>query len=262
MKGWVTISSFFLLACRHDSTPTTILYSQHVKDSFDIYIATPPRMDAARSYDVVYYLDGNLRSGKKLREMIKRSEYAATVASTIFVGIGHRGHYRTLRRRDFTLPRISEGDTAGRTPNHGQVENFYRFLATELLPKINATYKTNTANNTVVGHSLSGLFVFYCLFKNDTLFRNYYALSPSLWIDHYGIYRFNHLTKEGMPRRYLYFSAGGLEVLNRIKGGANRMNRFLKAQAYRNLHYTYEVHPGETHHSQVEPSLHYLLRQK
>jgi predicted alpha/beta superfamily hydrolase len=131
-----------------------------------------------------------------------------------------------------------------------------------LIPYINRSYKTNKTNNSIVGHSLGGLFVFYCLFKNDSLFTNYYALSPSLWVDHYSIYSFNNLTSGIETPKNLYFSSGGLEILNRIKGGTDKMEEFLKSEAYENLVFLYEVHKWKTHNSQVEYSLKYLLEQK
>lgn len=257
----VIISTIF--ACRTETkNDRTIFYSEKVKDSFEIYVSTPAKLDTNTSYDVVYYCDANLKSGKALRELLKRNDYKTKVDKTIFVGIGHIGNFHVLRRRDFILPRIQNGDTAGHTIDYGQVENFYQFLKTELVPKINSTYKTNPGNNSLIGHSLGGLFVFYCLFKNESLFKNYYALSPSLWIDHYGIYNFNKLTNGNMPEKNLYFSAGSLEIINHIKKGANKMERFLRSEGYKNLNYKYEVHKWQTHNSQVEESLDYILKQK
>jgi uncharacterized protein len=257
-----TIILSAILSCQPGTAnDRIILYSEKVKDSFDIYVSTPNKMDTNKSYDVVYYCDANLKSGKKLRELLKKRAYSTKVNKTIFVGIGHIGNFHVLRRRDFILPHIQNGDTIGNSINYGQVENFYQFLKTELVPKINSTYKTNPENNSIIGHSLGGLFVFYCLFKNEPVFKSYYALSPSLWIDHYSIYNFNKLAKGNMPEKNLYFSAGGLEIMNYIKKGTNQMENFLKSRGYENLNYKYDVHVGQTHNSQVEQSLDYILKQ-
>lgn len=240
-------------------TTVTKLYAAAVKDSFEIYITTPAQIDPAKVYDVLYYCDANLKSGNKLREMVDDSVYAQRVSHTIFVGIGHIGNYHVLRRRDYILPFINKNDTAGKSDNYGQIAHFYQFLTTELMPRINGMYKTNPANNSILGHSLGGLFAFYCLFKNESYFKNYYALSPALWIDKYSIYRFNQLTKGTMPQRYLYFSAGGQETLNHIKKGTTAMEAFLQQQQYPSLRFTYTVHEGQTHNSQVPLSLHELL---
>lgn len=257
------LSLLFLLlpvgAIAQTHTVITKLYAQAVKDSFEIYITTPKPIDPTKLYDVIYYCDASLKSGNQLRAMIDDSAYTKRVNQTIFVGIGHIGNYHVLRRRDYILPFINKGDTVAKSDSYGQVENFYRFLTTELMPNINSAYKTNTANNTILGHSLGGLFAFYCLFKNKDYFKNYYALSPALWIDKYSIYRFNKLSGTTMPQRNLYFSAGSQETLNHIKKGTTAMEAFLQQQQYSGLRFTYTVHEGQTHNSQVALSLHDLL---
>lgn len=259
----VLLSCITLLSCGQISTtpPTKIIYSSRVKDSFEIYISAPKQIAPAKKLSVFYYMDANINSGKKLREMIARPGYAEKVNSTIFVGIGHIGDFHVLRRRDFILPEIINGDTTGISENYGQVENFYRFLKTELTPLIDSTYNTNPKENSIMGHSLGGLFAFYCLFKNDTLFKKIYALSPSLWIDDYAIYKFNKLTQDSLCKRNLYFSCGSLEIFNRIKAGTNEMNLFLQKQNYPGLSFQYDTHKWKTHNSQVENSLSIILKQ-
>ncbi len=254
-------TALFSCAQKTSSRPTRIMYSENVKDSFEVYIHAPVGSDTVKNLSVFYYLDANLKSGKKLRELIAQPEFSRKAGNTIFVGIGHIGNFHVLRRRDFILPAINNGDTAGLSAEYGQIEHFYQFLKTELAPVINSTYHVQAGNNSIMGHSLGGLFVFYCLFKNDTLFKNYYALSPSLWIDNYSIYRFNHLPKDRKNKMNLYFSAGSLEIFNRIKAGTNEMEEFLRKKNYPFLDYKYQVHEGSTHNSQVEHSLDYILKQ-
>lgn len=241
--------------------PTSILYSKKVKDSFEIYINAPQTIESSKQYSAFYYMDANLKSGKKLRELIAKPEFSGKVNNTIFVGIGHIGNFHVLRRRDFILPEITNNDTSGASANYGQIENFHQFLKTELMPMVDSMYKINSAGNSILGHSLAGLFAFYCLFKNDTVFKNYYALSPSLWVDDYSIYKFNQLAEKSPGKKYLYFSSGGLEIFNRIKAGTNEMDLFLKKQNYAGITYKYEIHSRRTHNSQVEHSLDFILRQ-
>ncbi|NRD19061.1 esterase [Winogradskyella eckloniae] len=54
---------------------------------------------------------------------------------------------------------------------------FYEFLAAELLPYIEDTYKASNFR-IIVGHDLSANFINYYLFKEQPLFRAYVALSP------------------------------------------------------------------------------------
>jgi uncharacterized protein len=262
MKIFITIALLGLtqLLNGQSLTEKTIIYSEKVKDSLELYISTPKKIEATKIYNVIYYCDANLKSGRKLRELIGSTAYNSKTENTIFVGVGHIGNFHILRRRDYILPTIKNGDTAGNSINYGQIENFYQFLKTELIPTINSRYRTNIENNSIVGHSLGGLFAFYCLFKNEPLFKNHFALSPALWIDHYGIYNFNKLTTENTIIKNLYFSSGGLEIMNHIKKGTNRMEKFLVEKKYQNLKYKYQIHLSKTHNSQVQKSLEYILQ--
>ncbi len=263
MKYFIIIAAIFSLAQNligQVNTTKTVIYSQKVKDSFELFVSTPKNWTADKIYNVVYYCDANLKSGNKLRQMLAAEKYQNKVEHTIFVGFGHIGKTRVLRRRDFIPPLIKNGNTLPRSKNYGQTEAFYQFLKTELIPTINAKYKTNPENNSIVGHSLGGLFAFYCLFKNEQLFKNHFALSPALWIEHYIIYKFNQITIDNPNYRYLYFSTGGWEQINRIKKGTNKMQSFLAHKQYKNLDFVYQIQKGKTHNSQVEPCLYFILQ--
>ena len=244
------------------STKMEIDYSQNVGDSFEIYISVPPTFDTNNTYNIVYYCDANLKSGKHLRNLLSTHNYSGRLNKIIFVGIGHIGDYHVLRRRDFILPNINGKDTAGRDAHYGQTESFYLFLRNELIPVINFRFRTNTDSNSIIGHSLGGLFVFYCLFKADNLFAKYFALSPALWIDNYSIYRFNKIDSGFNRSKYLYFAAGSNETLNRILNGTNDVKKFLDQKHYKNLIYDYDVWAGKAHNSEVPLSLEKVLQQK
>jgi hypothetical protein len=62
-----------------------------------------------------------------------------------------------------------------------------------------------------------------------------------------------------MKPKNLYFSVGGLEVLNNIIAGTNQMNDHLSSHKYEHLKYLYHIHPNTTHHSQIERSFDYIL---
>ena len=261
MKGLVSIVLllFTFNAKAQFSTTLSIERSSIVGDSFEIYTSLPKSFDASKQYNVVYYCDANLKSGKVLRNFLSSSQYDDKLSNTIFIGVGHIGNYHILRRRDFILPTIKGTDTVGRSVNYGQVEKFYSFLKDELIPSVNSKFKTNQSNNSILGHSLGGLFAFYCLFKSDDLFSKYFALSPALWIDKYSIYKFNKI-KEGFPdKKYIYVVSGGREVMNHIRKGTNSAKRFLDEKKYSNLRYNYKVEKGKTHNSQVPVSLKKIL---
>lgn len=244
------------------SSSMKISYSKNVSDSFEIYTSTPASFDAKERYSVVYYCDANLKSGTLLRALLSSGDYDTQLKNKIFVGIGHIGNFHVLRRRDFILPFVQGTDTTGRDKNYGQTEKFYQFLKEELILSINSEYKTNADSNSIIGHSLGGLFAFFCLFKADNLFAKYFALSPALWIDNYSIYRFNKINGGLAQQKYIYFVAGSKETVNKILQGTNDAKLFLERKKYTNLSYEYDILSGKTHNSEVPVSLDKILREK
>ncbi len=242
-------------------TKMQIEHSKTVGDSFEIYVSLPPTYNPNDNYSIVYYCDANLKSGRSLREFISTNQYN-NLQNSIFVGIGHIGNYHILRRRDFILPTINSNDTVGRDKNYGQTEKFYSYLKNELVPSINSKFKTNVDSNSILGHSLGGLFAFFCLFKADNLFSKYFALSPALWIDKYSIYKFNRIQRSFSQHKYLYFAAGSNETVNKILNGTNEVKQFLDKKQYGNLYYDYDIWKGKTHNSEVPLSLEKILKEK
>lgn len=264
MKYSLLISTLFLLLFKtygQFSTTMKIEYSKNVGDSFEIYISTPSSFNPTDQYNAVYYCDANLKSGRHLRELLSRDQFDSHLKNKIFIGIGHIGNYHVLRRRDFILPTIKGSDTMAQNKNYGQTENFYLYLKEELIPAINKQFKTNADSNSILGHSLGGLFAFYCLFKANNLFVKYFALSPALWIDKYSIYHFNKINDGFSNKKFLYFAAGSNETINKILTGTNEAKEFLDKMKYINLTYQYEILEGKTHNSEVPLSLDKILRE-
>lgn len=90
------------------------------------------------------------------------------------IGIGwdqDGGVDQDLRRRDFTRPDDGDADT------------FLEFLTDTLQPHYLAALPVDPARQTLVGHSLSGLFVLHALMARPDRFQRYVAASPSIWWD-------------------------------------------------------------------------------
>lgn len=252
----ITLITLLISCGKQNSTERTfVIYSEQVKDSFEIYVNLPNDYKQDDKYDVFYYLDANLKSGRKLRKFIQDSVLNKKSCKTIYVGVGHIGNYRVLRRRDYIVPKVENNDIVNISDNFGQAEYFYKFLKTELIPTINSRYNTKNLNNSILGHSFGGLFTIYCLFKNDTLFKNFYSLSPSLWANYYSIYNFNHLPNTSSQNKNLFLSVGSMETINKIKPGADEFEKFLNKKKYPYLRFRYIIYQGESHISQVSHSI-------
>lgn len=242
-------------------TKRQVIHSEYVQDSFELYITLPKNYSATSPHPVVYYLDANLKSGKALRKVINQKELAGDTVQTIFIGIGHIGNYRVLRRRDFVTPHIQQGDSLySNETNYGHAQNFYSFLNYELIPLIERNYSVSQTR-TLIGHSFGGLFAFYCLFQRERLFQNYVALSPSLWVNDGNIYHFEKKYRKDSAalNATIFMRAGSRETINKILGACNSMSDFLNKHPYSNLQIDYKVLKGETHNSHVEKSLSELV---
>ncbi|UAY51531.1 alpha/beta hydrolase [Ferruginibacter albus] len=244
------------------NTQKETIYSKNAGDSFNIYVSLPQNFNTNNAYKVVYYCDAGLKSGKYLRRLIAGSEFNESLKATIFVGIGHIGNYHVLRRRDFIFPSIKENNIVRGNKNYGQAEKFYSFLKEELVPSINKKFKTYTDSNSIIGHSLGGLFAFYCLFKDDNLFSKYFALSPALWVDNYSIYKFNKIHDGFTNNIYIYFTAGSKEKFNKIVNSTKQAKEFFDTKKYPNLSFEYDIWNGKTHNSEVPYSLQKILKEK
>jgi uncharacterized protein len=273
MRNYLLLLLCFTIACSANTKPEKLsvpvqrftIQSGFVKDSFDIHIALPAGYDtSAKAYPVIYYMDANLKSGKALRNIISAMNVSGKPINAIFVGVGHFSNYRVLRRRDYITPFINDQNDSliSDEKNFGQTENYYQFLKNELIPQIEKTYRS-TRHRSYIGHSLGGLFAYYCLFKKDRLFKNYISLSPALWINHYNIYDFEKKYRKDSSSLHatLYMCVGGYERLNKILSGGHMMDKFLKENAYSRLSYTYIEYRGETHNSEVPLALKEILPQ-
>ena len=258
----VSLTTFSTVCLGQFKTTIQNYFSTNVGDSFHIYISVPPMFNQSHTYKVMYYCDADLKLGTQLRALIGDSTLTAQLRNVIFVGIGHIGNYHILRRRDFILPAISGSDTLGARKNYGQTERFYQFLKTELVPFVDSKFKTDQTSNSILGHSLSGLFAFYCLFKAEDLFKNYYALSPALWINKSSIYKFNKIQGGFAQKKYLYFASGSKEKNNKILKGTTKAEKFLDETHYDNLVYEYQIWPNESHNSEVRQALKKILEQE
>jgi hypothetical protein len=121
-----------------------------------------------RHYPVLYVLDGE-------------TQFEHTAAAAAFLAeqgdmpevlvVGVRS---TVRVRDFT-----QSDWPQAWKGGGGASHFKQFLAAELIPDINARYRSNEVRM-IAGHSAGAQFVLYCLAADPGLFKAYVALAPSL----------------------------------------------------------------------------------
>jgi predicted alpha/beta superfamily hydrolase len=238
--------------------------SKNVKDSFDIYISLPDNYEQTDSgFHTVYYMDANLKSGKATRTAILGFRQRHQAINAIFVGIGHFRNYRELRRRDMITPSVpsaTDDSLMADSKYYGHSEEFYQFIQSELIPYIESNYRCKKERSWM-GHSLGGLFAFYCLFKKEPIFKNYAALSPALWINESNIYHFekNYSRYSERLDHTVYLCVGGKETMNKILNCSRRMRDTLELRQYKGLNFIYREFEGESHNSEVPLALEMIL---
>lgn len=164
----------------------------------------------------------------------------------ILVGIEN-----TERRRDLTGP-TDNPDDRRIAPRVGGSAAFRRFIRDELMPLINARYRT-TGETAVVGESLAGLFVVETLVREPDLFDTYIAFDPSLWWNR------GRLVSEAQQRlarrpggpKVLYLASSAEPELARL---TSRLGQVLKQGSFPGLEWHYRSMPEEQHATIYHPA--------
>jgi uncharacterized protein len=156
---------------------TFTLQSKVLSETRRINVYLPPgyaEAPAAR-FPVLYMPDGGLAEDfLHVAGLVQVSVGNGTMRPFVLVGIEN-----TQRRRDLTGPTQSEEDRKI-APRVGGSAEFRRFLRDELMPDVQARYRT-TDEKAIVGESLAGLFVVETFLLEPDLFDSYIAIDPSLW---------------------------------------------------------------------------------
>lgn len=147
-----------------------------------ILVRTPPSYrTGARSYPVVYMTDGDRQIGHTAAtaDFLARE---GRMPEVILVGISN-----TDRTRDLT-PTRAPFDGQPIFPTSGGADKFLSFIETELIPNIEANYRTQPYR-VFAGHSFGGLFALHTLATRPDLFSAIVAVSPTLTWDNRYVHR-------------------------------------------------------------------------
>lgn len=165
------------------------IWSKALGEERSYFVGLPPSYHdttyAPREYPVLYILDGSVSFQPAMGVINHMSNPMNNgniqIPEIIVVAI-----INTDRSRDLT-PTHSCLDHNGKPSAQpcsttGGGDKFLEFIETELIPKIDKSYRT-IEHRTLVGHSLGGLIAMHSLMTQPGLFRNYIAADSSLWWD-------------------------------------------------------------------------------
>jgi predicted alpha/beta superfamily hydrolase len=149
--------------------------------NYRIMVGTPPSMEAAMKYPVLYVLDGN-QYFATATDAVNRQSYSKEVLPAIVVGIGYPADdysiFTSTRNVDLTPSPSSIPQVRG---EFGGADAFSRVLEEEIRPLIEARYPVDSTRQVLWGQSYAGLFVLRTLFLHPESFSHFALSSPSIW---------------------------------------------------------------------------------
>ena len=202
-----------------------------------INVWLPPGYEkGTQRYPVLYLLDGGVdQDFHHISGLAQLGTIAGTTRDVIVVGI------ETVdRRNELAFPIVTDARLKADYPAAGQSERFRRFIADEVKPWVEKTFRTS-GENALIGESLAGLFVVETMLRAPGLFDTHIAISPSLWWD-------NEALVKAAPA--LLSRARGrlwLTVADEQGMGVAPFATLLKEQAPAGLVWTYAPRPDEAH---------------
>ena len=218
--------------------------SKQVGETRNINVWTPPAYKTSTdSLPVMYMADGGIidedfpHIANTLAELIK----AKKIPPIILVGIAN-----TQRRRDLSgLTEIVEDKKIA--PIVGGSEKFRAFIKEELFPEINKRYRT-TNEKSIIGESLSGLFVVETFLLTPEMFDNYIAFDPSLWWNDKSLIKTTkgHLAKFPQTEKRIWFAGSDAKDISET---VRKFSDLLKAENLPNIKWNYSPEPKEKHNT-------------
>ncbi len=184
---------------------TFTLASETLDRDFHVYVRLPQGYrDSDESWPVIYLLDGGI-----LFPMLAPYHFMLTIdgvaPEAILVGISYGGlgfSNGNMRATDYTV-------ASDEVEHYGGAPVFQSFLASQLLPLIDARYRTDPGRRVIVGQSLGGQFVLYTALTRPELFWGHIAVNPAL---HRNLAFFrDYRATAGEQRTRLFIGAGTLD---------------------------------------------------
>ncbi len=147
-----------------------------------LWLQRPSRPAPPGGYPLLVLLDGNasFALGAQLARNAEYRPARVRLDPLLVAAIGHPADdafHPAWRQRDYTPPPPGGQTQAER----GGADALLGFIERELLPEAGRSGPVDPRRTVLFGHSLSGLFVLYALFRRPGLFARHVAASPSVW---------------------------------------------------------------------------------
>jgi predicted alpha/beta superfamily hydrolase len=163
----------------HIANDVHVIHSRVLNQDRQIYIHVP-KLDSAdinKALPVLYLLDGE-NHFHILSAYIEYLRHWQVIPPIIVVGIVSVDRVKDLTPTNSLLNFDGKVDSYLKTS--GGNEQFLNFIQQELMPYMEANYKTSPFK-IFAGHSFGGLTAINCMLMRPHMFDAYIAISPSLW---------------------------------------------------------------------------------
>jgi predicted alpha/beta superfamily hydrolase len=228
-------------------TEVRTIQSKSIGHKYHINIFFPKDYDKeSRRYPAVYVLDAEYNFGCVAyiaRRLIKNED----IPKVLLVGIAYDTEYDDFYAKRF---RDSTPESRIHGRNSGGAEPFTQFIEKELIPFIDHNYRTIPEERTIVGHSITGFYCTYVLFRHPGLFNRYIIVSPSLWFSNGVIFEYEEdfFSNQKDMDESVYLAVGGDES-QRMRDGSIRLSNTLSKRAYPHLRFQFSMVQEENHRS-------------
>lgn len=211
-----------------------------------------------QTYPVIYLLDGGQH--EDFTHIAGAVQYASfswvqRLPPSILVGIANTDRKRDMTFKaspNFVWPKWLHAYSDAYKFAGGS-ENFMRYLEQEVIPYVQAHYRTNQ-DKTLIGQSLAGLLATEVLLKKPQLFNNYVIMSPSLWWDNQSLLKAAPTYLKNLPgsvkKVYLAVGQEGPVMLADVKALSSQIKHYQP----KSLYYRFEYLPQEDHGSILHPA--------
>lgn len=200
-----------------------LIQPEHIPYPLLITITPPMSEPPEGGFNGAISTDGNYAGGTVHQAFMYPSmnmELPATVCVSIGYPLDNDPPAMLARNTDLTPKPWREWDAqygilmGGTAPDSGKADAFRDFLCDELKPALEKEFAINSAEWSLLGHSLGGLFSTHCALTRPVEFRRYFAVGSSYWWRRGEIFDQLDAFKglEGSGDRAIFIAAGTLEA--------------------------------------------------
>ena len=237
-----------------DGAERLTFYSKVLGEERVLGVVTPASYASGeRRYPVLYLTDAEVQLGHS-RATVEFLARNGLMPEMVLVGI-----FNTARTRDLTPSPGSQAEQAN-FPTAGGGERFLDFIERELIPAVDARYRTVPAR-VFAGHSFGGLLGVHALLSRPALFQAVVAASPSLaWDGGLMLREAQSLPAAPPGPRALFVTLGGHEATPAVLETFRSFARAMQSVPWKDFDWAWQVLPMEDHGSVALPSYYTGLR--